>query len=51
MKIKRLGLLALIAAAFAAGTKAGVEYAKSHYVARDRKFIEGDVVESNDKES
>ena len=50
MKLKYWGFLAVIAAAFAAGTRAGVEYAKDHYVARDRKFIEGDVVKSNDEE-
>ncbi len=28
----------------ATGVKLGVEYAKNHYVAKDRKFIEGKVV-------
>lgn len=36
--------------AFAAGTKAGVKHAKDHYVVKDRKFIEGEVVESNEKQ-
>ncbi len=34
----------LPAVAVAAGVKLGVEYAKNHYVAKDRKFIEGEVV-------
>ena len=28
----------------AAGAKLGVKYAKDHYVAKDRKFIEGEIV-------
>lgn len=32
-------------AALAVGVKAGIEYAKSTYVSRDRKFIEGEIVE------
>jgi hypothetical protein len=44
MNIRRLGFLAALLAAFAAGTKTGVEYAKGHYVARDRKFIKGEVM-------
>ena len=40
-----------LSAAFAAGTKAGIEYAKGHYVVRDRKFIKGEVVKSNDGDS
>jgi hypothetical protein len=47
MKFKRLGFLAAVLAAFAAGTKTGVKYAKDHYVAKDKKFIEGKVL--NDK--
>lgn len=39
----------LPAVAVATGIKLGVEYAKKHYVAKDRKFIEGEVVESNEK--
>ena len=49
MRTKRFGIFALILAAFAAGTKAGVNYAKGHYVSKDRTFIEGKVVgKSND---
>jgi hypothetical protein len=43
VKPKTLGWLAAILAAFAAGTKAGVEYAKNHYVSKDRKFIEAEI--------
>lgn len=48
MKLKRLGFIAALLAAFSAGARAGVEYAKGHYVARDRKFIKGEVVKSKD---
>lgn len=34
----------LPAAMLAAGVKAGIWYAKSVYVSKDRKFIEGEVV-------
>ena len=34
----------LPAEAAAAGVKIGIEYAKSTYVSKDRKFIEGEVV-------
>jgi hypothetical protein len=44
MTIRRLGFIAALLAAFAAGSNSGVRYAKKHYVARDRKFIEGKVV-------
>jgi hypothetical protein len=44
MTWRRLGFLAALVAAFSAGTKAGVAYAKAHYVSRDRKFIEGKTV-------
>lgn len=30
--------------AVAAGVKLGIEYAKNNYVAKDRKFIEGEIV-------
>ena len=40
--------MTLIAAVFAAGVKAGVEYAKRHYVVRDRKFIEGKIIDKED---
>lgn len=46
MRLRTWGFLAAIAAAFVAGSKFGVEYAKTRYVSRDRKFIEGEVVES-----
>lgn len=39
----------LPAAVLAAGVKLGVKYAQSVYVSKDRKFIEGEVVDSNDK--
>jgi hypothetical protein len=45
MKLKTWGYLAVVVAAFAVGTKAGVEYAKSVYVSKDRKFIKGETVE------
>lgn len=49
MKLRTWGLLAALTAAFAAGTKAGIEYAKGTYVSRDRKFIEGKVVRDDEK--
>ena len=36
--------LVVPALVFYAGTKLGVKYAKSVYVSKDRKFIEGEVV-------
>jgi hypothetical protein len=39
-----LRYIILPAAAVAAGVKLGVEYAKNHYVVKDRKFIEGKVM-------
>ncbi len=36
--------------AVAAGVKLGVKYAKDHYVAKDRKFIEGKVVDKEEKD-
>lgn len=48
MKLKTLGWIAAVTAAFAVGTKVGVKYAKSIYVSKDRKFIEGEVVEEKD---
>jgi hypothetical protein len=44
---RRLGFWAALVAAFAAGSNSGVRYAKKHYVAKDRKFIEGKVVEND----
>lgn len=49
MKPKTLGWLAAIFAAFAAGTKAGVKYAQDHYVVKDRKFVEGKIVDKEKK--
>ncbi len=49
MTLKRWGFLAALVATFVAGTKAGVEYAKNHYVAKDRKFIEGKIIKDDDK--
>jgi hypothetical protein len=40
--LRRLGFLAALLAAFAAGSKTGVKYAKDHYVSKDRKFIEAE---------
>jgi hypothetical protein len=48
VRLKRWAILFGIAAAFIAGTKTGIEYAKSRYVSRDRKFIEGKVVGKNE---
>jgi hypothetical protein len=39
----------VFAAGAAAGVKAGIEYAKGTYVAKDRKFVEGEVVKKKDK--
>jgi hypothetical protein len=36
----------VFAAGTAAGIKAGIKYAKGNYVSKDRKFIEGEVVNS-----
>ena len=32
----------------AAGIKLGVKYAKDHYVAKDRKFVEGEIVKGKE---
>lgn len=39
----------LPAVAVAAGVKLGVEYAKSVYVSKDRKFIEGEILKNDKK--
>lgn len=44
-----LRYILLPAVVFSAGAKAGVEYAKKVYVSKDRKFIEGEVVNDNKK--
>jgi hypothetical protein len=49
MKVRTWGILAALIAAFAAGAKAGVEYAKNTYVSKERKFIKGEVVKENGK--
>jgi hypothetical protein len=37
--------------AVAAGVKLGIEYAKGTYVSKDRKFIEGEIIEKKEKGS
>ena len=44
MSWRRLGFLAALAAAFTAGTKAGIKYAQDNYVSKDRKFIEAEIL-------
>ena len=39
----------LPAVVLATGVKLGVEYAKNHYVAKDRKFVEGEVLDDSSK--
>jgi hypothetical protein len=39
----------LPAVAVAAGVQLGINYAKNHYVSRDRKFIEGKSVNDSGK--
>lgn len=39
----------LPAAVLAAGVKIGIRYAQSVYVVKDKKFIEGEIVDSNGK--
>ncbi len=39
----------LPALVLATGVKLGVEYAKNHYVAKDRKFIEGKIIKDKEK--
>ena len=46
-----LRYILLPAVAVVAGVKLGVEYAKNHYVAKDRKFVEGEVVVSERKKN
>jgi hypothetical protein len=45
VRFRTLAWLAAIIAAFTAGAKVGVKYAKDNYVVRDRKFIEGNAVD------
>ena len=42
-KLLRYVLLTMLG--LVAGTKLGVKYAKDNYVAKDRKFIKGEVVD------
>ncbi|HET7528719.1 MAG TPA: hypothetical protein VFJ84_00625 [Candidatus Saccharimonadales bacterium] len=44
MRWRRLGFVAALFAAFSAGTKAGIKYAQDHYVSKDRKFIEAEIL-------
>lgn len=44
MKWRRLGLLAALLGAFSAGIKTGVKYAQDHYVSKDRRFIEAEIL-------
>lgn len=39
-----LRYIVLPVAAVAAGVKLGVKYATDHYVAKDKKFIEGEII-------
>lgn len=39
----------LPAAAVAVGVKLGIEYAQKHYVAKDRKFIKGEIISEDKK--
>jgi hypothetical protein len=48
MRLRTWGFWAAVVAAFAAGTKAGVEYAKNTYVVRDRKFIKGEMIDKDE---
>ncbi len=43
-----LRYILLPAVLLAAGAKIGVEYAKSVYVSKDRKFIKGEVVDKKE---
>ena len=45
-----LRYILLPAVVFAAGIKAGVKYAKGHYVSKDRKFIEGEIIKDKENE-
>lgn len=40
----------LPAVVLATGVKLGVEYAKNHYVSKDRKFIEGEILKEKTKD-
>lgn len=40
----------LPAIALGAGVKLGIKYAQDHYVSKDRKFIEGEVVDDQEQD-
>jgi hypothetical protein len=44
-----LRYILLPAVVLAAGVKLGIEYAKGHYVSKDRKFIDGEIIEKEYK--
>lgn len=44
-----LRYVVLPAAALVAGVKLGIKYAKDHYVVKDKKFIEGEVIKNGRK--
>ncbi|HVS78950.1 MAG TPA: hypothetical protein VHD84_01515 [Candidatus Saccharimonadales bacterium] len=44
-----LRYVVLPAVAVAAGVKLGIKYAQDHYVVKDRKFIEGEIVKGDKK--
>lgn len=43
MSWRRAGFVAALVAVFTAGARAGIKYAQDNYVAKDRKFIEGEI--------
>jgi hypothetical protein len=51
MKLRRLGFLTALAAAFTAGTRVGIKYAGDHYVSKDRKFIEAEILKREKKKN
>lgn len=44
-----LRYIILPAVAVAAGVKLGVKYAQSVYVVKDKKFVEGELIEKSEK--
>jgi hypothetical protein len=44
MRWRRMGYIAALLAAFSAGAKAGIKYAQGHYVSKDRRFIEAEIL-------
>ena len=45
-----LRYIVLPVVAVAAGVRLGIKYSKDHYVSKDRKFIEGEVVSKEKKQ-